>query len=685
MPLSGSSPAPVLSACCVAVSGKYPNRTHASILADAEAVGATVSKSITANVSHLITSRKDCDQGSTKVTQANELGIFIVSLDWLLDCKTCGTKQPETDYVLTSAHTKADATVEPELNASLADTAVEPSDAAASTKRQASDSLCPEPKKSKLADLTDKAPAIGKSQIAKNWAVKVPLDEGCPLSGYGVHVDDDSVIWDASLNQANSGKNANKFYRLQLLVGPNNHCQTWTRWGRVGDRGQHQILGSGSLFDAMSQFKSKFKAKTGLTFEDRMNTPKPGRYAFVELNYDSESDDEPDGEDNADAAAADGAVGHARKPPPCTLDDSVQSLMRLIFNQRLFAATMLDMNYDNKKLPLGKLSRASIMRGFSALKDLAAMISSPGSVSQAEGIEETSNLFYSLIPHIFGRSRPPIIDNLDLVKTEIDLLETLADMKDATDIMKSEIDDLNRVHPLDRQFQGLGLSEMTPLDHESDEFKMLETYLSTTKGSTHTHVHYQVVDIFRVERNGESERFAQSTFLKTGLQKSDRRLLWHGSRATNFGGILSQGLRIAPPEAPSTGYMFGKGVYLADMSSKSVNYCYSYLSDNTALLLLCEAELGDPMHKRTTFQYDAAVIARQKGSWSTFGMGAEGPSRWQDADCVHPSLKGVRMPSTMRVPPGPTGVEDSGLIYNEYICYEEDQVQLRYLFRVNMI
>ena len=27
-------------------------------------------------------------------------------------------------------------------------------------------------------------------------------------------------------------------------------------------------------------------------------------------------------------------------------------------------------------------------------------------------------------------------------------------------------------------------------------------------------------------------------------------LLWHGSRMTNWVGILSQGLRIAPPEAP---------------------------------------------------------------------------------------------------------------------------------------
>ena len=51
-------------------------------------------------------------------------------------------------------------------------------------------------------------------------------------------------------------------------------------------------------------------------------------------------------------------------------------------------------------------------------------------------------------------------------------------------------------------------------------------------------------------------------------------LLFHGSRISNYAGILGEGLRIAPPEAPTTGYMFDKGVYFADMSSKSANYCH---------------------------------------------------------------------------------------------------------------
>ena len=69
-----------------------------------------------------------------------------------------------------------------------------------------------------------------------------------------------------------------------------------------------------------------------------------------------------------------------------------------------------------------------------------------------------------------------------------------------------------------------------------------------------------------------------------------------------FSGILSQGLRIAPPEAPVTGYMFGKGVYFADMVSKSANYCQTTRTNNTGLLLLCDVALGN-MYDRNAADY----------------------------------------------------------------------------------
>lgn len=150
----------------------------------------------------------------------------------------------------------------------------------------------------------------------------------------------------------------------------------------------------------------------------------------------------------------------------------------------------------------------------------------------------------------------------------------------------------------------------------------------------------KVKEIFRIERKGEKDRFAQSPYAKL---KGDRRLLWHGSRSTNFGGILSQGLRIAPPEAPVNGYMFGKGVYLADISSKSAGYTAYHDSGNTGLLLLCEAELGIPMLELTAVNVDAPEEAKKRGCIATWGKGSTGPHSWKDAGDVHKDLRGVMM------------------------------------------
>lgn len=94
--------------------------------------------------------------------------------------------------------------------------------------------------------------------------------------------------------------------------------------------------------------------------------------------------------------------------------------------------------------------------------------------------------------------------------------------------------------------------------------------------------------------------------------------------------------------------MYEKGIYLADMSSKSANYCCHYMSDRTALLLLCEAELGDPMQELTDSSYNAATTAKAKGMHSTWGQGNTGPLKWKDASCVHSNLSGVSMVSHFR-------------------------------------
>lgn len=420
-----------------------------------------------------------------------------------------------------------------------------------SKKREASASPADEPQTKQQK----KTPSIAEAQVAKSSTVRVPLDDHCTLPSYHVYVDPaDGLIFDASLNQTNASGNNNKFYRVQLLASQNNNrFHTWTRWGRVGESGANTVLGDGSLEDALKQFNKKFKDKSGLKWEDRGSDPKPGKYVFVERSY--ESDDE----DEASQGAGDAVDKTEHKPAAqCTLEPAVESLMQLIFNQDYFDASMNNFNYDANKLPLGKLSKATISRGFQALKDLSALLDDASLATNyqlpAQGAtEHLSNLFYSLIPHSFGRDRPPIISSQQMLKREVELLESLSDLKDAHNIIKSEKDN-HDIHPLDSHFNALGLQEMTPLSPDSTEFDEIHQYLLKTCGQTH-HISYKIQDIFRIERQGEIDRFGESEYSKV---TSDRRLLWHGSRCSNFGGILSQGLRIAPPEAPVNGYMFGK-------------------------------------------------------------------------------------------------------------------------------
>ena len=187
---------------------------------------------------------------------------------------------------------------------------------------------------------------------------------------------------------------------------------------------------------------------------------------------------------------------------------------------------MSDLNYDANKMPLGKLSKATIKRGFEALTELSALLRD-GRGSREE-IEDLSNRYYSLIPHNFGRSRPPVIGNSDLLKREVEMLDSLGDMKEAAELMKKDLNSMEKINALDRQFQSLGLEEMSIIEPYSQEYQELTNYLVNTRGSTHG-INYTVENIFRIERQGELARFQQSPFTKI---KSDRRLLWHGSRGT---------------------------------------------------------------------------------------------------------------------------------------------------------
>ncbi|KAJ7729067.1 PARP-domain-containing protein [Mycena maculata] len=500
-----------------------------------------------------------------------------------------------------------------------------------------------------------------------------PVD---PLSSY-IHshrVYTTTEPWDVVLNQTNinDNQNKNKFYIMQLLQSasnPNSYA-VYTRWGRLGEPGQLRIEEPfESAKAAEKRFSKRFKSKTGVEWVERETaTPQDGKYIWLDREYEQD-------EKTADAPAA----------PVSTLAPEVQALCSLIFSQDLIDAHLLAMNYNIDKMPLGKLGRATISKGFSALKRIADVIDDPdGPLAKTHGGAEAayaalSGVYYSIIPHVPYPRRHPLraIKDAEMLKRELELMDSLLDMQVATGIMSTATNGTAApVHPMDARFASLNLSSVAPVAPTSSEYQAIAAYVRDTEVRKSTFT-IEVTHVFKVERAGETDAWTQAGHDR--LHSGERLLLWHGSRSTNFAGILKNGLRIAPPEAPSTGYMFGRGVYFADMVSKSFNYCHSSLSDNNGLLLLCEVAAG-PFFEQQNGNYHADVDCARALKRSTKGLGRSAPARWTDAGTVLGSdeLRGCMMPAGRRR----LRTVQPELNYNEYIVYNLNQIRLRYVVMV---
>lgn len=440
----------------------------------------------------------------------------------------------------------------------------------------------------------------------------------------------------------------NSYYKMQILESDNGKRYWFFRsWGRIGTTiGDHKTE-SLALDKALRKFRTTFLDKTKNDWYQRNNFVKyPGKMVLMDVSY----DDAPD--------------LNKKLKIPSKLPPQVQDLMSLIFNINDMKDVMLEYELDYDKMPLGKLSKRQIQEAYSILTKLQEHIEKAGDASKCVSF---SNQFYTLVPHNFGNRNPPIIDNLKLLQEKREILDNLLEMEIAYSIMNTPAELEENVNSLDQFYEKLN-AVIEVVEKDSDEFKMLKTYTKNTHAQTHSSYSLKIAEAYRVKRHEEERRF------KPFKKLHNRKLLWHGSRLTNFAGILSQGLRIAPKEAPTTGYMFGKGIYFADMVSKSANYCATKGKNDTGLLLLCEVALGD-MHERTQADY---IEKLPPGKHSCKGVGQTAPNPLQSRK----RDDGVEIPLGNGIP---SNVKKSSLLYNEYIVYDIAQVRMQYLLKMNFV
>ncbi|CAO2162429.1 unnamed protein product [Urochloa humidicola] len=485
------------------------------------------------------------------------------------------------------------------------------------------------------------------------------LDQHIPdhikVNYHVLQVGDD--IYDATLNQTNVGDNNNKFYIIQVLESDaGGSFMVYNRWGRVGARGQDKLHGPFSTRDqAIYEFEGKFQDKTNNLWSNRKNFKcYAKKYTWLEMDY-GETDKETNKIEKK-GSITDDQIKETK------LETRIAQFISLICNISMMKQQMVEIGYNADKLPLGKLSKSTILKGYDVLKRISNVISK----ADRKQLEQLTGEFYTVIPHDFGfrKMREFIIDTPQKLKAKLEMVEALGEIEIATKLLEDDSSDQD--DPLYARYKQLHC-DFAPLEADSEEYSMIKTYLMNTHAKTHSGYTVDIVQAFKVCRHGETERFRK--FARTG----NRMLLWHGSRLSNWAGILSQGLRIAPPEAPVTGYMFGKGVYFADMFSKSANYCYASETSRSGVLLLCEVALGD-MNELLTADYDANNLP--KGKLSTKGVGQTAPdlsdSKTTEDGVVVPLGKPKQEPS-----------KRGSLLYNEYIVYNVDQIRMRYVLHVS--
>ncbi|KAK1284252.1 Poly [ADP-ribose] polymerase 1 [Acorus calamus] len=500
-----------------------------------------------------------------------------------------------------------------------------------------------------------KVEALGEASRSGMVTVKVKgesaVHEASGLQDTGHILVNGKSIYNTTLNMSDLSTGINSYYILQIIQDDiGSDCYVFRKWGRIGnDKIGGSKLEEMSESDAIQEFKRLFLEKTGnpwQAWEERKNFEKrPGRFFPLDIDYGVNK--QVSKKKNLDGANS-------------QLDPRLKQLMQMLFNVETYRAAMMEFEINMSEMPLGKLSKTNIQKGFEALTEIQNLLNSneyEPSLRQSL-LVDASNRFFTLIPSI----HPFVIRDEDDFKAKVKMLEALQDIEIASKLVGFDADD---DETLDDKYKKLHC-DVTPIPHDSDDYQMVKKYLLNTHAPTHKDWTLELEDVFSLDREGEFDKFAP---YRDKLK--NRMLLWHGSRLTNFVGILSQGLRIAPPEAPTTGYMFGKGIYFADLVSKSAQYCFTDKKDPVGLLLLSEVALGE-VHELKKATY---MDSPPRGKHSTKGLGKNIPLeseyvKWKD-EVVVPCGKPVS-----------SSIRASELLYNEYIVYNTAQVKMQFMLKV---
>ena len=210
------------------------------------------------------------------------------------------------------------------------------------------------------------------------------------------------------------------------------------------------------------------------------------------------------------------------------------------------------------------------------------------------------------------------------------------------------------------------------LNKNTDIYKLISKYVFINKGSTLLHqFDFEIDNIYELNNN-------DNIYNENFIELSNIKYLWHGTRFSNILSILNTGLKIAPKNIPRHGAMFGNGLYFANCSTKSFNYCLSEIFDNNACLLLCKVSCGNQFQINNSYPNADNYIDHSIFN-SLFCNGRFTPEINDVNSCFYNNNSIVLPIGDLKYT---SDANHKSLDYDEYVIYNNNQVQIMFIIEL---
>ncbi|MDP2435881.1 MAG: WGR domain-containing protein [archaeon] len=492
-------------------------------------------------------------------------------------------------------------------------------------------------------------------------ATQVPESGVCPkpsspkpklsVTGYGAATaafdEEDYKITAAIVLQVTEiDANHNKYYSIELHEGKSAKGQpvsrVFTHYGRVADLASNPMAGQKEVRYTASPKESKL-------FFDWLLYEKTGPskgYRRVELSHSNigsdlmrklsqPQDSSPPSSSSSSSSTSSFGLSSSLSSGQSNLPLPVQRLVECVFSE---AAASLSKTISAKitqrgiETPLGVLTLAQVEKGQALLDEMFAILSTVAdgemTAAQKTRLSSLSGQFYTVVPHPIGRSKADVQGSLilDLTAWEIKQ-ETVQLMRD---MVRAIAEACGEETELDNKYKALKntVTYLAPSTLECQDVTryVLDSQLQQFDSSI------QVLNVFALQRQPEFALFDDAS-----RDIHPQHVLFHGSRAANYVGILSRGC-LLPRAVTARGVkrtdagMLGAGIYYGDRSSTAAQYCHP-AANSSRFLLLSRVALG----KSADFDhFDTTLSAPPDGFQSTHGVrnSPATPSAFKDDEWV---------------------------------------------------